>query len=658
MGTHDVSNELDSERLRQFTKRLLADLRAIELMLERGDFESDRRRIGAEQELFLVDRRWCPAPLALEILEDLDDDRFTTELGRFNLEFNLDPLDWGGSCLSVMEGQLDELLAKVRAVANQHDTEVVLTGILPTLEKGDLTLDNMTPMPRYFALNEAMTRLRGREYSFFIKGADELNVTHDNVMLEACNTSFQVHFQVAPEQFAPLYNVAQVVAAPVMAAASNSPLLFGRRLWRETRIALFQQSVDTRVPTADLREMSPRVRFGQHWVDESVIEIFREDISRFRVLLGADFEEDSVAVLEAGGVPTLQALRLFNGTIYRWNRPCYGISGGKPHLRIENRVLPSGPSTRDEVANAAFWLGLMSGVSEAYPDVSRSIEFEEVRENFVAAARLGLQASLTWLDGRRVPAQTLVTEQLIPLARAGLTAGGIDSADIDLYLGLLQERVETGRTGAQWMLESWAATKEAGTRAERLATLTAASVGRQKGKEPVHTWPLASIDEAGGWQEHYLRVAQLMTTDLFTVTEDELVDLAASMMDWRNIRHVPVEDNEHRLVGLVTHREILRLLATDPSCFQGTAISVGDIMEKDVITVEPDTSTLEAIELMRQHRIGCLPVVGDGRLVAIVTERNFMSIAGYLLEGVLKGTAPAELLRWVQRGPKGEWPVQ
>ena len=640
MGTHEISHELDAERLRQFTRKLLTDLRAIERMLEGGAIESGVRRIGAEQELFLVNPRWGAANNNLEILADLaDDDHFTTELGRFNIEFNLDPQMWGGNCLSQMEGQLNTLLARVREAAEKHHTQVVMTGILPTLEKADLTLDHMTPKPRYFALNEAMTRLRGGAYIFHLKGQDELKLTHDSVMLEACNTSFQVHFQTGPEEFARLYNIAQAVAAPVLAAATNSPLLFGKRLWRETRIALFQQSVDTRAPTAHIREQSPRVRFGKGWVDDSVMEIFQEDVSRFRVLLAADVEEDPFHVLAQGGVPTLQALRLFNGTIYRWNRPCYGISEGKPHLRIENRVLPAGPSIVDEVANAAFWLGLMSAVYDQHRDIRQVLQFDEVKENFVAAARLGLGAHLWWIGKKDVPARELLLGELIPLARHGLELGKLDSTDIDRYFGVLTERIEAGKSGSQWLLDSYTATRDQGTRAERLASLVAATVSRQRDGAPVHTWPLATIEETGGWQAHYLQVGQFMTTDLFTVNADELVDLAASMMDWRKIRHVPVEDADHKLVGLVTHRTILRLVARDPGVFHGKSVPVSQIMERNLITATPTMSTLEAINLMRLHKVGCLPVVENGKLVGIVTERDFMNVAGQLLEAVLQGRA-------------------
>ncbi len=307
MGEHDVK-ELDSESLRAFTRKLLGDLQALDLMLQHGAIETGVRRIGAEQELFLVDRDFAPAPLAMEMIEKVADEHYTTELARFNLEFNTDPLVFGGDCLSRMEGQLVDLLAKGRRAAHELDADLVMTGILQTLDISDLSLENMTPKPRYFALNEAMRRLRGSAYEFYIKGADELIIRHENVMVEACNTSFQAHFQVGPEEFASLYNLTQAVAGPVLAAACNSPLLFGRRLWRETRIALFQQSVDHRAAGLHLREQPSRVSFGRRWVDDSVLEIFKEDIARFKVLLSADIDEDSLDMLRRNEVPNLEGV--------------------------------------------------------------------------------------------------------------------------------------------------------------------------------------------------------------------------------------------------------------------------------------------------------------------------------------------------------------
>src|SRR5262249_11364768 len=270
MGAQDVQQDKDGIHKRQFITHLLHDVQALEEMIKSGAMESGVSRIGAEQEVFLVDQAWRPAPVAMELLDIVADPHFTTELGRFNLEINLDPLVFAGDCLKQLELDLNGLLATLRAIAHRQGVEVILTGILPTLRKSDLTLANMTAKPRYFALSDAMNQLRGDAYEFRLKGMDELIVKHDSVMLEACCTSFQVHYQVGAEEFPLLYNLAQAITAPVLAAATNAPLLFGRRLWRETRSPLFQQAVDTRSASHHLRERSPRVSFGQQWVEHSV----------------------------------------------------------------------------------------------------------------------------------------------------------------------------------------------------------------------------------------------------------------------------------------------------------------------------------------------------------------------------------------------------
>ena len=590
MGEQDVAKDLDPARLRRFSQALLRDLQALERMLDDARIESGVRRIGAEQEVFLVGDRWRPAPVATELLDRLGESCFTTELGRFNLEINLEPMRLGGRCFSALEERLRERLESVRAAAREIDVEVALTGILPTLVEADLDLANMSPVPRYFALNEATGRLRGDDYEFYIRGVDELRLRHPNIMLEACNTSFQVHLQIDPEDFAHRYNVAQATAGPVLAAAVNSPLLFGRRLWAETRIPLFQQSVDTRSPTLSLRERSPRVSFGRRWVEESVLEIYREDVASFPVLLGAELEEDPFALLESGAAPSLQALALHNGTVYRWNRPCYGVSDGKPHLRIENRMIPSGPTVIDEVANAALWIGVLEGAAAEYEDVTRVLRFDQAKENFLAAARHGLAAQLHWADGVRLPADELIRSTLLPVARRGLESAGVDGDDVDRYLGIVGERIDAGRTGSRWFLDSYAAPRVAS------------------------------------------RVRDLMTADVFTLHPHQLVDLAACLMDWQRIRHVPVEDERHRLVGLVTYRSLLRHLTREPRDEDLHPLPVSEIMIREVVTVGPETPAREAIRLLKEHGIGCLPVVEEGRLVGIVSERDFLPIAQAAME--------------------------
>jgi CBS domain-containing protein len=631
MGRQDVTTSQDPLQFRAFTKALLTDLRALDQMIRDGRIESGVRRIGAEQEMFLVDRGWRPAPLADEVLANLGKE-FTTEIALFNLEVNLPPLDLGGDCFSRLHATLNEKLGLVQAEAHKHRAEVVLTGILPTLSKSDLSLDNMTPRERYQALSTAINQMSGGVYRVQIQGADELNFEHDSVMLEGGNTSFQVHLQVDPAEFPLIYNVAQAVTAPLVACAVNSPMLFGRRLWAETRIALFQQAIDTRRSTRHVRELAPRVRFGEQWVKDSVLEVFQEDIARIPALLGSVTHEDPLELLREGKAPDLSALQLYNSTVYRWNRPCYGVHNGVPHLRIECRVLPAGPSTLDEVANAAFWVGMLVGGVKAYPDITSRMAFSEARANVLAAARRGLNGGFTWLDSKPVSAPDLILEELIPLARVGLEESGIAGADIDKYLGVIQERVETRMTGAHWLERSLEELGTDGTQGERLAALTAAMSHYQQLGLPGHRWEAASLSGSANWRQHYVRVEQYMTTDLFTVKKDELVDLAALLMDWKGVRQVPVEDEDHRLIGLLSYGAVLRALATARPTEGELTIPVQDLMDPAPVTVSPETTTLEAIELMRAGKITSLPVVKDEVLVGIVSIGDFMPIAQRLLQ--------------------------
>ncbi len=624
------------EALRRFTRHLLRDMEALEVVLEGDLVERGVSRIGVEQEAFLVDRHWRPAPVSERVLEVLDDPRVVPELGRFNLEFNADPLPFEGDCLGRLHERMTGLLETVHRAAHDAGAEVLLTGILPTLKRSDLGLEAMTPRQRYRLLNETLTRLQRGSFDFYIRGPDELQLRHDSMMLEAANTSFQVHFQVDPESFARLYNVAQAVAGPVLAVSANSPLLFGKRLWRETRIALFQQSVDTRKGKPDLREIPPRVTFGQRWVESSVLEIFREDISRFKSLFGIEIEEDPFEAIEAGRAPALEALKLHNGTVYRWMRPCYGLSAnGLAHLRIENRILPSGPTLVDEIANAALWFGLLRSVSEEYGDIRRVMDFHDARGNFVAAAKLGIGADLAWPGGGG-SADALVRERLLPMAREGLRAADIDRGDVDRYLGVVERRVDRRRTGASWMLESLAAMGSEGTAEERLRALTGAIAARQRPDLPVADWELARLEEGGGWQPGFQRLEDVMTTDLLTVNEHEAVELVAHLMVWHKIRYVPVEDDEHRLVGLVTDRTLLRFLTADGYRKAEGPLPVSEVMHRELVTASPDTRTLEAVSLMRRRGVACLPVVQEGRLVGLVTERDFLGVAGELLEARLR----------------------
>ncbi|MBI5363820.1 MAG: CBS domain-containing protein [Planctomycetes bacterium] len=635
MSKIDITAPPDDAQRRNFVRALLEDVHALERMLEDGWIEEGVRRIGAEQEMFLVDRSFDPANKALAILERLQSGSYTTELAQFNLEANLAPLEFSGDCFAKMHAELDRLVDAARAAAEQERTKIVLCGILPTLGKEHLGLDSMTPIPRYLQLNRIMVEQRGGRFQTLIKGTDELQTTHENVMLEACNTSFQLHYQVGAKEFARLYNLAQVITAPVLAAAVNSPVLLRHRLWHETRVALFQQSLDTRSEHQASRGTRQRVSFGDSWVRDSILEVYRDDIARFRSLITTGSNESPVEMMERGEVPPLKALRLHNGTVYRWNRPCYGVHEGKAHLRIESRAFPAGPSTVDEIANAVFFYGLMAALDTEYGDVTKRMPFDDAKSNFVAAARYGLHARFRWVDGKPYGADELILRVLLPLARKGLAARKIDAKDVDRYLGILQERVQSGRTGSQWALDSLAQMGERGKSVERFRALTQAMARHQAEHAPVHTWELASLRDGTAERDSFRTVGQVMTTDLFTVQEEDIVDLAASMMEWEHLRHVPVEDKDGRLVGLVSHRALMRMLSRGQAATDNP-IAVREVMETDPVTVTPETSTLDAIAMMRKHKTGCLPVVSDGRLVGIITEHDFFEIAGALLDRWLK----------------------
>lgn len=635
MGEARIEASDEPQKMRFFVQRLIDDVRALERMLGAEAFEKGITRIGAEQEMFLIDpRSKRPAMKIMEMLGALQDPHFTTELGAFNLECNLDPRELAPGALSALEEQLVGLLDKARQAGAKVGAEIFLAGILPTLEKSDLAIGNMAPVPRYAILADTLRRLRGEDFQLFIKGRDELTLRHGNVMLEAANTSFQFHLQVHPSRFARLYNIAQVATAPVLAMGTFSPLFLGRRLWSETRIAVFTQAVDTRRGNIHQRLQRPRVHFGEGWIDDSVLEIFRQDISAFRVLLTSELGEDPLAALDEGRIPDLKALRLHNGTVYRWNRACYGIIDGVPHLRIENRVLPAGPTPLDEIANSAFWLGLVLGLDQEYEDIRRHLRFDEAYDNFLAAARTGLKAQLTWLDGRDWAVCELVEQQLAPLARRGLAGAGIGADEIDRYIGTIEERVRIQQNGSTWMIDSLAALGDVGSAAERHGALVRSALEHQQAGRPVHSWPLATLQrEEGAWQSYYAEVGNLMSTELVTVSPDEVLELVACLMDWQQVHHIPVEDADHRLVGMISHRRLLRHLAQHPS---RRPVAVRDVMTADVASVTPKTPSLEAIRLMKERKITALPVVEDGVLVGIVTEHDFLRVADKLLEDFLK----------------------
>ena len=622
---------------------LIKDIQAMERMLRDGWFETNPIRIGAEQEMCLVDRHLKPLHINLKALEVIDNPAFTSELANFNLEANMKPLTFEGKCMSDMHMALKQTLDAAQEKVDSLGATILLCGILPTIRKADVEIANITPLDRYRALMDGLKELRGEAFELRISGIDELNLKQDTAMLEACNTSFQVHLQVRPDEFVQKYNTAQALAGPAMAIAVNSPMLFGRRLWKESRIALFQQSIDIRTLTEHFRDRSPRVTFGSDWLRQSVMEIYREDVARFQVLLTTQVDEDVFELIRQGKTPKLRALNIHNSTVYRWNRPCYGISpNGQPHLRIENRIFPAGPSLPDAMANAAFWIGMVNGMEDEIPDVSAVMDFADAKSNFFAAARFGMDTQLTWVDGKKISPARLIREQLLPIARNGLEKAKIDKNDIDYYLGIIEARNQSRMTGSTWMLKSFnKIAKEGVTRDEIISSITSSINQQQHLGKPVHEWKLACTEDME-YEPSALLVEEFMSTDLITVQEDDILDLPASLMDWRRIRHVAVEDKSGRLVGLVTARMLLRHMVEHHMSNQnGQPLPpVKDIMRQSPATISPEDTIIRAMELMIAEQVGCLPVLKNDKLVGMITEAEFLTITGNLVKRFARKKTP------------------
>ena len=596
-----------------FVQHLIDDVKALELLLERGLFEDDIVRIGAEQELCLIDEDYRPFGINLKLLESINDEHFTTELASYNIEINLDPFELKGDCFTKVEDQLRTLLQKADKKAKSLKAKLLLAGILPTIGKKEVGLDYLTPIPRYFALNDMLKAYKGGDFNLKIRGVDELFLKHDSVMFEACNTSFQLHLQIPSHDFVQSYNWAQAIAGPVLSVCCNSPMLMGRELWKETRIALFQQSLDTRKTASALRNQTPRVGFGDHWEKGDVANIFKQDISKHRILLTKPIEESSLEKLEKGEIPKLPALCLHNGTVYRWNRACYGIGGGKPHLRIENRYIPSGPSVLDEMANFAFWIGLMKGRPKQFDDMPSQMDFKAAKTNFIKAARSGKETLFSWC-GEHYSAKKLVLNKLLPIAYKGLHKCGVDDKDVERLLGIIEARTK-GRTGEQWQVANIRALKKRYKTDKSLVLLTKKMVENQTQHLPIHEWEDIHLENISRKPR---LVKELMTTHLIKLNGDDYLSMANAIMDWNGIHHIPVENDEGKLIGLLTWNYLQTLEEVN---FEST--TVAEVMIKEVKTISPEAELSVALNQMETYQIGCLPVILNDTLVGILSKTDF-----------------------------------
>lgn len=477
----------DRQRYREKVRRCLD---ALTRMLAESRFDDAVRHLGLELELNLVDAAGDPAMSNSAVLEAIAHPDFCAELGRFNIEVNVPPQPVGPQALAALEQHLRDTLDRADALAAGAGARLLMIGILPTITAEHLTRESISPNPRFRLLDEQIVAARGEAIRISIEGTEQLRTDAESIAYESACTSLQLHLQVTPEEFPVYWNAAQAVAGIQLAVGANSPYLTGRELWAETRVALFQQATDTRAEELVAQGVRPRVWFGQRWIS-SVLDLFEENVRYFPALLPILADEDPVAALDAGRVPRLAELRLHNGTIYRWNRPVYDAVDGRPHLRVENRVLPAGPSVVDVMANAALYYGLVTALTAQESPVWTRMPFAMAEDNFYAAARTGIAARLTWPGLGEVPARDLVVDHLLPLADQGLLAWGVDASSRDRLLGIIERRCVTGITGATWQAGVVRRLQESGLdRAAALQAMTRRYVEHMRRNAPVHTWPL------------------------------------------------------------------------------------------------------------------------------------------------------------------------
>ncbi len=477
MGQEIESSDFTHKDFQRFHAHLREETRLLGEWFEQ-DWFSDQGKVGGfELEVWLVDNNAQPKPINNRYLKLTEANNLpvVAELAQFNVELNSEPRALQGNVLSQMQAELDGTWQQCSELAKQLDTSLVMIGILPTVADTQLTLANMSDVKRFRALNEQVLRLReGRPLNLDIQGRQSLRLSHGDVMLESAATSYQLHLQVELSCAARYYNAAHILSAPMVAISANSPYLFGHDLWDETRIPLFEQSVALEAVSGRSCGKTGRVTFGSAYVESSVYECFLRNQECYPVLLPA---------MSDGPVEELAHLRLHNGTIWRWNRPLIGFDAkGEPHLRLEHRVVPSGPTVIDAIANAALFFGAIQMMATIDVAPETQLNFNLAKANFYAAAKDGLGAEVIWLDGNKLPMLQLLKQEILPMAKQGLKLLDIDQADSDLFLGVIEERIKQQCNGAVWQ-RRYVAKHNAD-----MTQLTLAYRERQQQGQPVHEW--------------------------------------------------------------------------------------------------------------------------------------------------------------------------
>jgi hypothetical protein len=488
VGDKVKRTEYSRSHRREYRRKVQLCLDVFETMLAQSSFDFERPLTGMEIECNLVDAEYQPAMANREVLAAIADPAFQTELGAYNIEFNVPPRPLPGLSGLELERDVRASLNAAETKAGSDGAHIVMIGILPTLMPEHLAAGWMSESTRYQALNDSIFTARGEDIAIDINGPERLSLQTTSIAPESACTSMQLHLQVSPADFADNWNAAQVLAGPQLALGANSPYFFGHQLWSETRIELFAQATDTRPDELKAQGVRPRVWFGERWIT-SIFDLFEENVRYFPSLLPELSDEDPIAELAAGRTPRLPELRLHNGTVYRWNRPVYDVAGGRPHLRVENRVLPAGPTVIDMMANSAFFYGVLRTLSEEDRPLWTKMSFAAAQANFVEAARRGMDARLYWPGLGDVTSDELVLRRLLPMAHEGLRRWGVAAEVRERFLGVIEGRAKTGRNGAVWQVSTVQDLQERGmARPQALAEMLRLYCEHMHSNEPVHTW--------------------------------------------------------------------------------------------------------------------------------------------------------------------------
>ncbi|MEJ2328938.1 MAG: glutamate--cysteine ligase [Gammaproteobacteria bacterium] len=471
MGQEITSSNFSQGDFDEFSRRLQEETDLLRQMLSDNAFDQSEPVAGYELEAWLTDAEGRPSPSNDRFLELLGDPEVVAELALFNIELNGPPRKLTGHALSQMQSDLEARWGRCIETAGHMGLNLIAIGTLPTVRRDDLCLENMSQLKRYQALNNQVLRLReGRPIELDIEGRDSLKLQHEDVMMEAATTSFQLHMKIDARQATRYYNLSKIISAPMVAISTNSPFLFGKQLWEETRIPLFEQAV-----SVGGSDYSRRVTFGVRYASGGIHEVFDANSRRYPVLLPtvSDTRPEEFA-----------HLRLHNGTLWRWTRPLIGFSAnGKPHIRIEHRSIAAGPTHADEIANAAFFFGLITALMQ-YDNIEQRIPHIVSRHNFYAAAKSGMDAPVEWLDGKETGLRRLILQELLPLARKGLSSLDVDHDEADACLHIIEQRLLTRQTGAKWQRE-WVAKHGPDWRG-----LVLEYAENQASGKPVHTWKI------------------------------------------------------------------------------------------------------------------------------------------------------------------------